>query len=613
MLRRLLFVLAGVALAAMLAPTRAADGDISGNWQLSTVAAGGESTACILKVETKDGKPSAIVVFSPTGIVKAKVTDFRVTDTTVSVTVAQTRLLKDQKGKEREFTTETAFVGTRGKDPKVVFGSTGDDRFRTRAKLTATDKEKLTPAEMSTKADLPKPMAEAQQLNAKAAQAQLKMLQEKDAAKRKELQKEFTEVAKEANEKLPVLFREVTNKHADSPAAFDAALNLLRAARAKGAEKLTADEAEKLVKLAQKHADPYGPLFVGVTFTQVASALTAADLGAAAVAAVEPSAKALKDDQPVEFRYEVLDAYRAALEKAGKGDAAKALAPQLAKLDTAMDAEYLKGPFKTTPYAGRKDKSANRVAVMELFTGAQCPPCVAADLGFDGLLKSYKPTDVVLIQYHVHIPGPDPLTIPDAVARFDYYRNEFPDEVRGAPSTVFNGRPQAGGGGGKAAGEGKYKEYTGIIDALLEKSADVKVGGKATRTGDKIDLAVEVTGSDGADMKLRLLVVEDVVKYIGGNRVRFHHHVVRAMPGGAAGVAITDKAFKHTASTDLAEVRKDLTKYLDEFAKARPFPKSDRPMDMKDLKVIALVQNDKTKEIVQAVQIEIEGKVAGGR
>ena len=47
---------------------------------------------------------------------------------------------------------------------------------------------------------------------------------------------------------------------------------------------------------------------------------------------------------------------------------------------------------------------------MELFTGAQCPPCVAADVAFDVLEKTYKPADLVLIQYHLHIPGPDPLT-----------------------------------------------------------------------------------------------------------------------------------------------------------------------------------------------------------
>ena len=113
-------------------------------------------------------------------------------------------------------------------------------------------------------------------------------------------------------------------------------------------------------------------------------------------------------------------------------------------------------------------------------------------------------------------------------------------------------------------------------------------------------------------MKLRVLVVEESIRYVGGNQIRFHHHVVRAMPGGAEGVAITDKAFKHATTADLGSVRTGLTKYLDDFGKTRPFPKADRPMDMKELKVIALVQNDKTKEIVQAVQIEVEGKPAGG-
>ena len=287
---------------------------------------------------------------------------------------------------------------------------------------------------------------------------------------------------------------------------------------------------------------------------------------------------------------------------------------ELAKLDAVLDAEYLKSvpPFKPTAYAGRKDQSANRVAVMELFTGAQCPPCVATDAAFDALMKTYKPADVVLIQYHVHIPGPDPLTIPESVARFDYYRKEFPEAVRGAPTSVFNGKPQAGGGGAMTASENKYNQYTGVIDPLLEKTTAVKVAGKATRAGDKIDIQLEVTEGAGDDMKLRVLVVEESVKYVGGNQMRFHHHVVRAMPGGAGGVAITDKTFKHTATTDLAEVRKELTKYLDEYGKTRPFSKPDRPMEMKELKVIALVQNDKTKEIVQAVQIEVEGKVAGG-
>ena len=121
--------------------------------------------------------------------------------------------------------------------------------------------------------------------------------------------------------------------------------------------------------------------------------------------------------------------------------------------------------------------------MMELFTGAQCPPCVAADVAFDALLKTYKPTDLVLVQYHMHIPGSDPMTNPDTIARWDYYRKHFPENIRGVPSSLFNGKPGGGGGGGMTAAEGKFTQYTGVINPLLEKSTDVKLAGKADALG----------------------------------------------------------------------------------------------------------------------------------
>src|SRR5262249_30728455 len=148
--------------------------------------------------------------------------------------------------------------------------------------------------------------------------------------------------------------------------------------------------------------------------------------------------------------------------------------------------------------------------------------------------------------------------------------------------------------------------------AALEKTTPVKVGGKATRSGDKINIAVEVDGADGEDLKLRLLVVEDEVRFAGGNGIRFHHHVVRAMPGGPDGVALKDKALRHTATADIGEIRKGLEKDLTDYAASPPFRQPGRPLDMKHLKVVALVQSDKTGEILQAAQIEVEGAAAGG-
>ena len=57
---------------------------------------------------------------------------------------------------------------------------------------------------------------------------------------------------------------------------------------------------------------------------------------------------------------------------------------------------------------------------------------------------------------------------------------------------------------------------------------------------------------------------------------------------------------------DLNELRKHLVNYLDDYAEhTRPFPQIYRPLSMKNLRVIAFVQDDSTHEIVQAVQVDV--------
>ncbi|HYT90275.1 MAG TPA: hypothetical protein VEL76_16325 [Gemmataceae bacterium] len=268
-----------------------------------------------------------------------------------------------------------------------------------------------------------------------------------------------------------------------------------------------------------------------------------------------------------------------------------------------------KAPFKATPFEGRKGKS-DRVVVMELFTGAQCPPCVAADMAFDVLAETYKTSDLVQLQYHMHIPGPDPMTNPDTIARWDYYRKAFPAQMRGVPSSLFNGKPAAGGGGGAAAAEKKYLAYREVIDPLLEEAAVAKIVASATRKGDKIEVKAEVSGlaNPGADKRLRLVLVEKSIKYTGGNKLPVHHQVVRALLGGPNGFALEAKDSKHTATVDLMELRQGLNRYLDEFAAKRAFPNKNRPLDFNALRVVAFVQNDDNQEILQGVQVDVNDR-----
>jgi hypothetical protein len=292
----------------------------------------------------------------------------------------------------------------------------------------------------------------------------------------------------------------------------------------------------------------------------------------------------------------VLDVLASALTKAGKTDDAKEVEARLKKLD-----------FKIKPeaYAGRKSKS-ERVVLVELFTGAQCPPCVAADLAFDALDKTFKPSEVILLQYHLHVPGPDPLTNPATENRAKFYGQA----VDGTPTILINGKPGPAGGGDLADAPEKYAEYVAALTPLLETAAKAKLTATATRKGDKIDVNAEISGlaETGDDIRLRFVLVEEQVDYTGGNKLPSHHHVVRALPGGPDGIALKEKTAKKTVTVNLGDLRKDLTDYLDKYAARRPFPNKERPLDLKKLFIVAFVQNDENGEVLQATQVEVKSE-----
>src|SRR5204862_922525 len=99
--------------------------------------------------------------------------------------------------------------------------------------------------------------------------------------------------------------------------------------------------------------------------------------------------------------------------------------------------------FDPAKFKGRKSKS-NRAVLVELFTGAQCPPCVAADLAFDALEKAFPSSDVVLLQYHLHIPRPDALCNADVEKRATLYRATLDS----TPTIYLNGKPKEAAQGG---------------------------------------------------------------------------------------------------------------------------------------------------------------------
>ena len=332
-----------------------------------------------------------------------------------------------------------------------------------------------------------------------------------------------------------------------------------------------------------------------------ALARTLAKSAKGAPLAVEFAKKAeglLTDKDPPTRHVNVLKILGRALKMAGKADEAKAVEEKVAKMEQKLDEEFIKNnmPFKPDKFGGRTSKS-HRVVLVELFTGAQCPPCVSADIAFDAALHTYKYNEVVFLEYHLHIPGPDVLTNLETEGRQAYYGNA----IRGTPTMFSDGKVTPGMGGGKQNAEDRYKSLCELLNKDVEKDAGAELKLNVKRSGDKIEATADVTDlkKTGDKVRLRFALVEEVVRYPGGNGQRLHHHVVRAFLGGIEGVALKEAKETKTASIDLATLRKELNEYIDSQTALKD---GDRPLEMKELKIVAFIQDDENKEVVQAVQ-----------
>jgi hypothetical protein len=401
--------------------------------------------------------------------------------------------------------------------------------------------------------------------------------------------------------------RETLTQVESGPSLFEAAFEVISKAAAK---KIPADEVRAILDRVNKAAAGYGPRWEREITLRLAESL-ASQTGFAdiAVAQAKRAERLLSDEDDASTRMAILETVTKALTKAGKPDEARPYLAQIAKLEARDYAENAKSfPFKPEPYAGRKSKS-DRAMLVEVFTGAECPPCVAADLAFDGLLKTYKPTEVVCMQYHLHIPRPDPLTSPDAVKRAeDYYGEQFD----GTPTVFINGKLGPAAGGSAATAQKAYNSFEKVIDEGLEKPAGVKLGltvGPETAGAYSAKATVTDLEAPGEKMMLRFALAEERVRYAGGNGLRYHHMVVRSMPGGIKGFPLTKKTAEQSVTFNPDELRATLNQYLDDFARQEGrFTRPDRPLALKNLKLIAFIQNDATREVLQAIQVDVGGK-----
>ena len=543
---------AAVALIGAGPPARAADSPLAGKWKVTLQLRYEQYTLWLVKIEEKGGKPKATLLSTGEPNFKdSKIDSFGVDAKKVEISFAAGRI--------GTFPVTLYLPSGTEKAPKKLLGSTTFRGQRLYAWLEKTDMDELDPKKSTVRS--PSLMA---------------------------LQKAFQ--MKDGDEKIKAL-NEVEAKFADDPFAQLATMQIL-GMMAKQENVKDADITAQSEK-AIKYAAQYGPEMKLQAIGQVAGQLAGSKKTAnVAVTYARQAEKALGPKAAYDEKVPVLTTLASALRNAGQEAEAN-------KIETTIDQEFLKNavPFKPDKYAGRASKS-NRIVVVELFTGAQCPPCVAADIAFDAMLERYKPTDVVLLQYHLHIPGPDPLTNKDTEARAEYYA------VQGTPSLYIDGKTGPPAGGFRPNAKDTYSTVHKAVDKQIEETAGGKLKLNATRKGDKIEITADIADlqKTGENVRLRFVLVEDRVKFVGRNGQRFHHHVVRALPGGEKGFALEKKAGKQTVTVSLKELTKTLAAYL----KEKRFAAKDQPLDLKSLKVVALIQDAESKDILQAAQVDLE-------
>jgi len=236
---------------------------------------------------------------------------------------------------------------------------------------------------------------------------------------------------------------------------------------------------------------------------------------------------------------------------------------------------------------------------------------VGAGLAFDAALDRYTRNDVIVLNYHVHIPAPDPMVNPSVIKRREFY------SVNSSPSYFFDGDADGGGGGADNAKSIFESKVDPTIAKHLAEQPGARIKLRASSTGSMVKVRADVSkvASTSDKLRLQIALAEDVVTYSGENGERFHPMVVRSMALDAKsdqGFALKPgKGGTFEYTFDIAKAVADAKAHLENFEKVER--KGEYTFRQKKheitgaLVVVAFVQDEATKKVLQATYLKPQG------
>lgn len=264
--------------------------------------------------------------------------------------------------------------------------------------------------------------------------------------------------------------------------------------------------------------------------------------------------------------------------------------------------------FQPIPRDPATIHKTGRTVLVELFTGAMCPPCVAADVGCDGLLQLYDADEVVVVQWHLPVPQPEPMVAPASLERAEHYN------ARSTPTVVIDGGEPIVGGGKVDAAPDMFRRYREVVDTNLLAAPVAKIEATASCKGATVRVSAAVVPLAGAKAdrwRVHSVLVESMVAFPGGNGMLFHHGVARSAftPPSGAPIGQATSAQPLELTLDLGAVESELDEQVQTFETDKVFLVRPVKPQSSHLEVVVFVQ-DADGQVVQARRVPVQVEVA---
>ena len=255
-------------------------------------------------------------------------------------------------------------------------------------------------------------------------------------------------------------------------------------------------------------------------------------------------------------------------------------------------------------------KPSGRSVLCELFTTVRSDTAVAVEVSTAALARRLGADRMIVVRYHPldaarrNQGGGDPLSNDASLSRLSFYRG------RSLPALYLDGRKLPSTDGLLADTTRVHRLIRREIVDRLAVPSDWKMtlSAKRTPTGVQVKAGAESRGAADGEYRMRLLLVEErVMMPAASNGIRVQEMVVRWQIDGGDGVAPKDGKFAVSESLSIDDVRKQLAADLSRFERLQGMNFPEKPLELKSLYVIGLVQDETSQEVLQSMVVPVTG------